>query len=57
MIEAGCDVFLQQDHRPLLPILRACMREDRYPRLAEITVLTFGKHTWENSMSAVIQAR
>jgi non-heme chloroperoxidase len=40
MIEVGCDMFLQQDHRPLLPILRACMREDRYPRLAEITVPT-----------------
>jgi len=40
MIAVGCDMFLQQDHRPLLPILRACMREDRYPRLAEITVPT-----------------
>lgn len=40
MIEAGHDMFLQQDHRPLLPILRACMREDRYPRLAELTVPT-----------------
>jgi len=40
MIEVGCDMFLQQDHRPLLPILRACMREDRYPRLAEIAVPT-----------------
>src|SRR4051794_3941565 len=39
MIEVGCDMFLQQDHRPLLPILRACMREDRYPRLADITEL------------------
>ena len=40
MIAVGRDMFLQQDHRPLLPILRACMREDRYPRLAEITVPT-----------------
>ena len=40
MIAVGCDMFLQQDHRPLLPILRACMREDRYPRLAEIAVPT-----------------
>ena len=40
MIAEGCDMFLQQDHRPLLPILRACMREDRYARLAEITVPT-----------------
>jgi pimeloyl-ACP methyl ester carboxylesterase len=40
MIEVGCDMFLQQDHRPLLPILRAAMREDRYPRLAEIAVPT-----------------
>jgi pimeloyl-ACP methyl ester carboxylesterase len=40
MIEVGSDMFLQQDHGPLLPILRACMREDRYPRLAEIAVPT-----------------
>ena len=40
MIAVGCDMFLQQDHRPLLPILRAAMREDRYPRLAEIAVPT-----------------
>ena len=40
MIAVGCDTFLQQDHRPLLPILRAAMREDRYPRLAEIAVPT-----------------
>src|SRR3954468_22125244 len=32
MIEVGCNMFLQQDHRPLVSILRACMREDRYPR-------------------------
>ena len=29
-----------QDHGPLLPILHAFVREDRYPRLAEITVPT-----------------
>jgi non-heme chloroperoxidase len=40
MIAVGCDMFLQQDHRALLPILRASMREDRYPRLAEIAVPT-----------------
>jgi len=40
MIAVGCDMFLQQDHGPLLPIVRACMREDRYPRLAEIAVPT-----------------
>ena len=40
MIAVGCDMFLQQDHQPLLPIVRAGMREDRYPRLAEITVPT-----------------
>src|SRR4029077_17850660 len=40
MIAVSYDMFLQQDHRPLLPILRAAMREDRYPRLAEIAVPT-----------------
>jgi hypothetical protein len=40
MIEVGCDMFLQQDDGPLLPILHAFMREDRYPRLAEIAVPT-----------------
>jgi hypothetical protein len=34
------EVFVQQDHKPLLPILRAFAREDRYPRLAEIGVPT-----------------
>jgi len=28
------------DHGPLLPIMHAIAREDRYPRLAEITVPT-----------------
>ena len=40
MIAVGRDMFLQQDHGPLLPILHASMREDRYPRLAEIAVPT-----------------
>lgn len=40
MISVFREVFLQQDHGPLLPILRAFAREDRYPRLAEITVPT-----------------
>jgi pimeloyl-ACP methyl ester carboxylesterase len=40
MISVFRDLFLRQDHRPLLPILRAFAREDRYPRLAEITVPT-----------------
>jgi len=40
MIAVGKTMSLQQNHRPLLPILRAAMREDRYPRLAEITVPT-----------------
>ena len=29
-----------EDHGPLLPIVQAYSREDRYPRLAEITVPT-----------------
>lgn len=40
MISVFVEVFLQQDHRRLLPILRAFAREDRYPRLGEITVPT-----------------
>jgi non-heme chloroperoxidase len=40
MIAVGEKMFLQQDHGPLLPILHASMREDRYPRLAEIAVPT-----------------
>jgi pimeloyl-ACP methyl ester carboxylesterase len=40
MIAVGENMFLQQDHGSLLPILRASMREDRYPRLAEIAVPT-----------------
>ncbi|MEU0250465.1 alpha/beta fold hydrolase [Streptomyces sp. NPDC006235] len=40
MIEIFLEVFLQQAHTPLLPIVRAFAREDHYPRLAEITVPT-----------------
>jgi non-heme chloroperoxidase len=40
MIAVGDNMFLQQNHGPLLPILHASMREDRYPRLAEIAVPT-----------------
>jgi non-heme chloroperoxidase len=40
MIAAARDIFLQQDHGPLLPLMRALAREDCYPRLAEITVPT-----------------
>jgi non-heme chloroperoxidase len=40
MISVFREVFLRQDHRPLLPVLRAFAHEDRYPRLAEITVPT-----------------
>ncbi|MEV8597827.1 alpha/beta fold hydrolase [Streptomyces sp. NPDC052012] len=40
MIDVFLDVFLRQDHIPLVPIVRAFAREDRYPRLAEITVPT-----------------
>ncbi|MGW0703078.1 alpha/beta fold hydrolase [Streptomyces sp. NPDC002867] len=38
MIAVYREVFLRQNHRPLLPILRAFAREDRYPRLAEVRV-------------------
>lgn len=38
MIAEFIDVFVRQDHRALLPIVRAFAREDRYPRLGEITV-------------------
>ena len=31
MIAVGCDMFLQQDHRPLLPILRACHARGSLP--------------------------
>ncbi|MEV0981159.1 alpha/beta fold hydrolase [Streptomyces sp. NPDC049915] len=34
------EVFLHQDHRSLVPVVRAFAREDRYPRLTEITVPT-----------------
>ncbi|MFD9934052.1 alpha/beta fold hydrolase [Streptomyces massasporeus] len=40
MIEVFLEVFLQQAHASLVPIVRAFAREDRYPRLAEITVPT-----------------
>ncbi|MFD5744537.1 alpha/beta fold hydrolase [Streptomyces massasporeus] len=40
MIEVFLEVFLQQAHAPLVPIVRAFAREDRYPRLAEIAVPT-----------------
>lgn len=40
MISVFRDVFLRQNHTPLLPIVRAFSQEDRYPRLAEITVPT-----------------
>jgi non-heme chloroperoxidase len=40
MIAVGDNMFLQQNHGPLRPILHASMREDRYPRLAEIAVPT-----------------
>jgi pimeloyl-ACP methyl ester carboxylesterase len=40
MIAVYREVFLRQDHRPLLPIVRAFAHEDRYPRLAEVKVPT-----------------
>jgi pimeloyl-ACP methyl ester carboxylesterase len=40
MISVFLETFLAQHHRPLLPVVRAFAREDRYPRLAEITVPT-----------------
>lgn len=42
MISAFVDSFRQHvdEHGPLLPIVRAFSREDRYPRLAEIAVPT-----------------
>jgi pimeloyl-ACP methyl ester carboxylesterase len=40
MISVYRDVFLRQDHPPLLPVVRAFAAEDRYPRLGEITVPT-----------------
>ncbi|MGP3949903.1 alpha/beta fold hydrolase [Streptomyces sp. 7N604] len=40
MIEVFLDVFLRQNHPPLLPVVRSFAREDRYPRLKDITVPT-----------------
>ncbi|MGC2675986.1 MAG: alpha/beta hydrolase [Mycobacterium sp.] len=40
MISVFQEVFAQQDHQALLPIARAFVREDRYPRLGEIQVPT-----------------
>ncbi|MGX6745409.1 alpha/beta fold hydrolase [Streptomyces xantholiticus] len=40
MISVFRDLFLRQNHAPLLPIVRAFSQEDRYPRLTEITVPT-----------------
>ncbi|PWI06665.1 hypothetical protein DIZ27_32365 [Streptomyces sp. NWU339] len=40
MITVFLDVFLRQAHTLLLPVVRAFAREDRYPRLGEITVPT-----------------
>ena len=40
MISVFQEVFAQQDHQALLPIARAFVREDHYPRLGEIQVPT-----------------
>lgn len=40
-IRAFLEVFRRQDHKRLLPILRAFMEEDRYARLGSIAVPTF----------------
>jgi pimeloyl-ACP methyl ester carboxylesterase len=40
MVSVFRDLFAAQNHRPLLPIARAFIREDRYPRLGEIAVPT-----------------
>jgi non-heme chloroperoxidase len=40
MISVFQEIFAQQDHQALLPIARAFVREDRYPRLGEIQVPT-----------------
>ena len=40
MISAMLEMFIEQDHKALLPIGLACRSEDRYPRLGEITVPT-----------------
>ncbi|WP_230688632.1 hypothetical protein ACN26Y_18845 [Micromonospora sp. WMMD558] len=40
MISVFREVFVRQNHQPLIPIVRAFSREDHYPRLDEITVPT-----------------
>jgi non-heme chloroperoxidase len=40
MIAVFRDVFTRQNLKPLIPILHAAMRENRYPRLGEISVPT-----------------
>lgn len=40
MLDVFRELFAGQNHRPLLPIARAFIAEDRYPRLPEITVPT-----------------
>jgi pimeloyl-ACP methyl ester carboxylesterase len=40
MVDVFRELFAAQNHRPLLPIVRAFMLEDRYPRLGEIAVPT-----------------
>ena len=40
MVAAFVDMFNRQNHKPLIPILQAAMRENRYPRLGEISVPT-----------------
>lgn len=40
MVAEFRELFAAQQHRPLLPIVRAFMREDRYARLGEIGVPT-----------------
>lgn len=40
MISVFREVFAAQHHRELIPIARAFVREDRYPRLGDITVPT-----------------
>ena len=40
MVAAFVDTFNRQNHKPLIPILQAAMRENRYPRLGEISVPT-----------------
>lgn len=40
MISLFLEVFVAQNHRALLPIVRAFAGEDRYPRLGDIGVPT-----------------